>query len=146
MKRATIAVLIGCLLLCGCEGRTDSSAVTDSTTEMTAAVTESAPGTTETVTDSGEETTTNQTTETTAQSGTTNTSAVADEADMAIGGVSDPIKPSAQDSEAAAGKTDTEPPRQTTTTTAASATDPDADGGSILTDDGLDWSPLVPVN
>ena len=36
MKRATIAVLIGCLLLCGCEGGKDSTSESESTTTTAA--------------------------------------------------------------------------------------------------------------
>ena len=40
----------------------------------------------------------------------------------------------------------TEPSQQDTTTTHSSGTDSNVDDGNVITDDGLDWSPLVPVN
>lgn len=133
----TAAAILACLLLCSCEGGKEDSVVTDSTTEITTTISESAPGTTENVTDSGEVTTAKITTETTAQSGTTNTSAAADKADIAIGG--EPADGTAAKPSDSAGP-------ETTQAAQSSETEADVNSGNILPDDGLNWSPLVPLN
>lgn len=149
MKYMITAAMLAGLLLCGCEGETDSSPLSDSTAAVTATVSEDASGTTdaETETAPDKETPPMNTTEAAAQSETTAASAAAEKADITVSGASGSVvteKLPAQERTAASAKTD--PDRRTTAATAASATDPDADGGSILPDDGLDWSPLVPVD
>ena len=139
----TAAAVTGCLLLCGCEGRTDSSPVTDSTTAVTTTVSERVPETAGT--DAENETAAKKTT---AQSGTTNRSDDADEADIAIGGESAAVttdKPYEPENAATAAQAVTDQPQQTTTETTASESEANVNSDNILPDDGLNWSPLVPV-
>ena len=42
--------------------------------------------------------------------------------------------------------TTAETQKPTSTTTKATETEPNTEGGNVLPDDGLDWSPLVPVD
>ena len=140
----TAAAVTGCLLLCGCEGGKANESVTDSTTAVTTTVSERAPGTTGT--DAGNETAAKKTT---AQSGTTNRSDDADEADIAIGGLSAAVttdQPSERENAATVAQAVTDQPQQTTTETTASESEANVNSDNILPDDGLNWSPLVPVN
>ena len=140
----TAAAVIGCLLLCGCEGRTDSSPVTDSTTAVTTTVSGSVPETTGT--DAETETAAKKTP---AQSEITSPSSESDEADTAIGGESAAVttdQPSEPENTATAAQAVTDQPQQPTTETTASETEAEMNSDNILPDDGLNWSPLVPVN
>ena len=147
----TAAVLIGCLLLCCCEGGKDSSSVTDGTTAFSITDSESVPVTTGTVhpTDFGEETTSKKITEITAHSGTTNTSADADKADIAIGDASTAVtvnKLSEPETGATAAQAITEQLQHATKVSTTSDKQAGVNSDNILPDDGLTWSPLVPVN
>ena len=137
MKSITIVLILAGLLLCGCEGGKNNASVTDSTTAFTTTVSESISGTTETkIVTTADKPTKAKETATTAQSGTTNTSA--DKADIAISG---------EPADGTATKLlDSAETAATTAASATSAEDSDADSDNILPDDGLNWSPLVPVN
>ena len=148
MKSITIVLVLAGLLLCGCEGGKNNASVTDSPTAVTTTVSESNSGTTETkIVTTADKPTKAKETATTAQSGTTNTSA--DKADIAISGASAAVttdQPSERENAATVAQAVTDQPQQTTTETTASEKEAEVNSDNILPDDGLNWSPLVPVN
>lgn len=125
------SAVLACLLLCGCDGGKSSSsekpsaAVTASSTEITSETAETTPETT-----------------VAAQTTKANTAPEAD-IDLAEEQTKAPVTTAAAATEPAP----TEAPAQTTTAAASEAQKMTngVDNGNDLPDDGLDWSPLVPV-
>ena len=143
MKYTTIVLaLLFCMLLTGCHGSEASSSTADGTTTVTTTTTtvtvsEQANDTSDSnIADTEIKTTTKKSTDTSSEIGMQEGSAPADDANIVIG--DDSSADSAKPSET---KSTTTAKPQTT-----SDADSEVDNGNVMTDDGLDWSPLVPVN
>lgn len=165
MKRATIAVLIGCLLLCGCEGGKDSTSEAESTTTTAATAVTDISAESGSDTAVTKETTAKKETDSFADNGKRESTVSDDAAEIVIGGNATSVTVQKQSEskrtttlttqttqavtetkKPVTTEAQTEPFQQAATTTHSSGTDSNVDDGNVMTDDGLDWSPLVPVN
>ena len=156
----TVLIAAGCLLLTGCHGGEDSDAA-PAVTETAAAVmtgdtaaddTTAAPQTTTARPDPAARETTAETVSETAATDVTTPSASAEavSTDAAAAGHAGDVTDDSADimigddapAPTQAASTEADPANETTSTAAAA---PGVEDGAVLPDDGLDWTPLVPV-
>lgn len=157
----TAAAVIGCLFLCGCEGGKDSASEAETTTSVTTTALTDTSAESGSDTANRNETAAAKATDSLTENGKRESEISDDAAEIVIGGDSTAAttqEPSdakhttyaktqttqavTETKKPATTKAQTEPSQQTTATT----TDSSVDDGNVMTDDGLDWSPLVPVN
>ncbi|WP_295094103.1 hypothetical protein [Ruminococcus sp.] len=138
MKYAMIAAaMIGYMLLCGCDGGKDSTSTTDTTTTLS---TITVTGTiskktddkvTSVISDTEKETIVKKSTDTSSESRLQEVTAPVADVDIVIDGdsaaVTEQMKPS------------------TTKSVTSSDNATGVDNGNVMPDDGLDWTPLTPV-
>ena len=135
----TAAALIGCMLLCGCEGGKDNASEAENIKTVTTTVIE------RTTEDNTSETDILPTTTKVAETAPLKqqeTSTTAGNENIVIGGE----KSADTTQRPSATKEQVLSTEATVTAATAAVPDSDAESGNILTDDGLNWSPLVPVN
>ena len=145
MKRILAAAAVLCLLLCSCEGEKADAPESSSASETTVTETTVAETTSEETTAPAETTDTQPTSETTTAA--ESTAAASESAES-----TKPASTTAPSNDAVidiSGQTTAEKPgksTETVTETTTQANSGDVSNGNELQDDGLNWTPLVPVD
>lgn len=142
MKRTMIVMaLLGCLFLGGCNDGKDSSSSADITASDITTVSESVSE--KQATESERTTTSKAKNDTSSQNRLQEYNASADKADIVIGGENVVVTTmKSTDKE----ETITNKAKSQQTTANTKSIESKADNSNVMPDDGLDWSPLVPVN